>query len=105
VSTYPQSAALETEATEVRHLLITGRVQGVNYRGSMVAKANELGVGGWTRNRRDGSVEAVVAGAAEDVAAMLAWARRGPPGADVDHVAVELGQGKYSAGFEQLPTA
>ena len=88
---------------EVRHLIITGRVQGVCYRASMVAKANELGVAGWVRNRLEGSVEAVVSGGAEQVAAIMGWARRGPPGARVDHVAVELAGGEYTA-FEQLAT-
>ncbi len=90
--------------TEVRHLVITGVVQGVWFRGSMVARANELGVSGWVRNRRDGSVEAMIAGSAEQVAAMIAWSRVGPPGAQVEHVAVELGDGSYTD-FQQLPTA
>jgi len=89
---------------EVRRLVITGIVQGVWFRGSMVARADELGVTGWVRNRRDGSVEAMVAGSAEQVAAIIGWSRRGPPGAQVEHVAVELGDGSY-ADFQQLPTA
>lgn len=83
--------------TEVRHLLITGRVQGVAYRASMAREAQVLGVTGWVRNRADGSVEAVIAGSPEQVAAMLAWARRGPPAAAVDHVAVELGSGVFDS--------
>jgi acylphosphatase len=89
---------------ETRHLIISGLVQGVWFRGSMVAKATELGVSGWVRNRRDGSVEAMIAGSAEQVAAMIGWSRRGPPGAQVEHVAVELGDGSHE-GFRQLPTA
>ncbi len=88
---------------ETRHLVITGAVQGVGYRYSMVMAANRLGVAGWVRNRRDGSVEAMIAGSAEAVAAMIDWARHGPAGAEVAHVAVELGSGSYE-GFEQRPT-
>lgn len=88
--------------TEVRHLLITGLVQGVWFRGSMVEKARELGVTGWVRNRRDGSVEAIVAGDAGQVAAIMNWARQGPQGARVDHVAVEIAQGEFAA-FTQVP--
>ncbi|MBS3936147.1 MAG: acylphosphatase [Sulfuritalea sp.] len=86
--------------TEIRRLIITGRVQGVAYRASMMREALRLGVAGWVRNRSDGSVEAMVAGAPEQVAAIMNWARRGPPAAAVEHVAVELGSGEYS-GFEQ----
>ena len=85
---------------EVRHLVITGRVQGVCYRASMAQEAVRLGVTGWVRNRADGSVEAMVAGSAEQVAAIMHWARRGPPAAQVEHVAVELGSGVFS-GFGQ----
>jgi acylphosphatase len=89
---------------EVRHLVITGIVQGIGYRASMSWQARVLGVTGWVRNRRDGSVEAMVAGNAEAVAALIDWARQGPDGAAVDHVAVELGQGSFTE-FSALPTA
>ena len=85
---------------EIRHLIITGRVQGVWYRASMAQEAERLGVTGWVRNRNDGSVEAMVAGNSEQVAAIMNWARRGPPAAQVEHVAVEIGNGEFS-GFEQ----
>ncbi|MHB1360646.1 MAG: acylphosphatase [Rhodocyclaceae bacterium] len=90
--------------SEVRHLIITGRVQGVWYRASMAREAERLGVTGWVRNRNDGSVEAMVAGSAEQVAAIMNWARRGPPAAQVEHVAVEIGSARVAtefSGFEQ----
>jgi acylphosphatase len=89
---------------EVRRLVITGYVQGIGYRYSMVMAAQRLGITGWVRNRRDGSVEAMVAGDAEAVAAIIDWARHGPSGAEVEHVAVELGSGSFSD-FTQEPTA
>jgi acylphosphatase len=87
-----------------RLLTIQGRVQGVGYRASMIDEARRLNVTGWVRNRRDGTVEAVVDGDAQAVAAIIAWARRGPPGARVTGVAVEEADGSFS-GFDWLPTA
>jgi len=69
-------------------LKISGRVQGVGFRYSMHAEAEQLGITGWVRNRRDGTVEAAVDGAAEAVAAIVAWAQRGPRGARVTEVRI-----------------
>jgi acylphosphatase len=91
-----------------RHLRIAGRVQGVGYRDALRDQAIAQGVAGWVRNRRDGSVEAVLQGEAAAVEAVLAWARRGPPAAHVDHVEAQAAQGeldRHYAGFEWLPTA
>ncbi len=71
-----------------KHLKISGSVQGVGFRYSMGEEAERLGITGWVRNRRDGSVEAVVDGAPDAVDAIVAWARRGPPGAHVTDVQV-----------------
>ena len=60
---------------------------------------------GWVRLRRDGSVEAVVQGAAAAVEALVDWARRGPPGARVDAVSSEPASLEApQAGFELRPT-
>lgn len=95
---------------EARRLVISGLVQGVGYRYSMVLTAQRLGIRGWVRNRRDGNVEALIAGEAEALAAMLIWARRGPPDACVEQVAVELAElaevdaTSETARFEQRPS-
>lgn len=67
-----------------RHVIIRGRVQGIGYRAWTEVTALERGVEGWVRNRRDGSVEALFSGPDDEVAAMIAECRRGPPGARVD---------------------
>jgi acylphosphatase len=69
-----------------RHVVIRGRVQGVGYRAWTEVTAIERGLQGWVRNRRDGAVEAVFDGAEDEVAAMVAECRRGPPGARVDAI-------------------
>ena len=88
-----------------RLVQISGRVQGVGFRYSMQREAMRLGVRGWVRNRRDGSVEALVQGSEESVAALTAWARRGPAGASVAELRVASAEPQPSlAGFEQRPT-
>src|ERR1051325_5512360 len=69
-----------------RHLIVIGRVQGVGYRDALCDAAEKHGVAGWVRNRRDGSVEALLQGAPEAVDALIAWARRGPAPARVTDV-------------------
>ena len=70
------------------HLLISGRVQGVWYRGWAVDTARALNLRGWVRNRRDGCVEAVITGPAEAVDRMISACREGPPAARVSDVEV-----------------
>ena len=86
-----------------RRLQIAGRVQGVGFRYSMERKARGLGITGWVRNRRDGSVEAMVQGTADAVAAITEWARRGPPGSLVSELKELEGSGEYKS-FDTRPT-
>lgn len=72
-----------------RRLAVRGRVQGVGFRDGMCRFAREAGATGWVRNRRDGSVEALVQAAPAVVEAVTQWARRGPPAARVDAIDVE----------------
>ena len=73
-------------------VLISGRVQGVNFRAACQRMAWQRGVTGWVRNLDDGRVEAVFEGPDEDVRHLLAWARRGPRLAEVAGVAVQAEQ-------------
>jgi acylphosphatase len=86
------------------HIRVEGRVQGVGYRAWTAATARGLGLSGWVRNRRDGAVEALIAGPAADVESMVGRCRRGPPDARVDRLEV-IGEGVSAAdGFDVLPT-
>jgi acylphosphatase len=95
-----------------RQLRIRGVVQGVGFRHAMSVEAQRLGLRGWVRNRRDGSVEALAAGSVEQLDALERWARRGPRAARVDSVEATaldddaLGQSAVpiSGGFRQAET-
>lgn len=94
----------------VRQVVIRGRVQGVGFRYWTMREAIRLGVGGWVRNRRDGSVEALFTGSAEAVAEMTARCWSGPEFARVDGVedqpvaANALTMIRPGERFSQLPT-
>ena len=83
---------------------IEGSVQGVGFRYWTERVATELGLVGWVRNRRDGSVEALFCGPAQDVAEMLERCREGPRGARVTTVEIVEEGGAAPEGFEVLPT-
>ncbi|MCZ7596343.1 MAG: acylphosphatase [Hyphomicrobium sp.] len=93
-----------SEPTRTVHIRIEGRVQGVGYRAFVEMNAADLGLSGWVRNRRDGSVEAVVQGSTPAVADMLELCRNGPPASRVERVEiVGEGVGVFS-GFQVRPT-
>ena len=88
-----------------RRLRIHGRVQGVGFRHYMRREAQKRGVAGWVRNRRDGTVEAMVQGSREAVEDVIAWARHGPPSAHVTDVEIaEIAEDGTFEGFGQKPT-
>jgi acylphosphatase len=95
----------------IRHVVVRGGVQGVGYRAFVEHEASRHGVEGWVCNRRDGSVEAVFAGAQEKVDAIIAACRRGPYAARVDALdqregsADELRLRAPGDVFSVLPTA
>ena len=88
-----------------RRLIVQGRVQGVWYRGWTVATARALGIEGWVRNRRDGSVEILAVGPEEAMALFIERCREGPAAARVDRIDVEETDDAVVAGFAQRPTA
>jgi acylphosphatase len=94
-----------TEDTLVWRIRVEGYVQGVGYRAFVRRAALTLRISGWVRNRLDGTVEALVAGAPADVEAMLAEMRRGPHGAEVTALTLAEADGAPPMeGFGTLPT-
>ena len=70
-------------------MVVSGRVQGVFFRGTAAEQARALGVTGYARNLADGTVEIVAEGARGALELLMGWARRGPRSARVDEVAIE----------------
>ena len=94
----------------VCRVVIRGLVQGVGYRAWTEYTALDLGLEGWVRNRRDGTVEALFAGPQQLVEEMLEACREGPPGARVTAVDRQEGLPEHMAlgragEFLVLPTA
>ena len=73
-------------ATKRAWARVSGRVQGVYFRACTQQEAQRLGLSGWVRNRRDGSVELECEGEAGQVDALLAWLERGSPNSRVERV-------------------
>lgn len=97
-----QTTRFTPDTAVARHLHITGRVQDTFFRDSMAMQADALGVCGWVRDRRDGSVEAVACGPASALRALIDWAHRGPLQGRVHRVAVTpTDTADVLIGFEQ----
>jgi acylphosphatase len=85
-------------------VLVSGRVQGVWFRGWTVETAAARGVRGWVRNRRDGSVEALLIGPEAAVEAVIAACHHGPQAARVESVERSDAADDGSVRFRQVPT-
>ena len=88
-----------------RRLIVHGEVQGVWYRGWTVDQADELGLDGWVRNRRDGTVEILVSGPDEAIAELIARCRKGPSAAQVERIEEMEADETPTRGFIQRSTA
>ena len=82
------------------HVIISGRVQGVFFRVETQRAANRIGVFGWVRNRRDGTVEAVFEGDRDRLDAVLQWCKEGPPHANV--IDVNVTWNDYTGEFQSF---
>lgn len=68
------------------HLIVSGRVQGVWFRGASKKQADKLGLTGWVRNLVSGDVELIAEGPEDAVQQLVSWCRKGPPLARVTSV-------------------
>ena len=91
-------------ARRAETLSVQGRVQGVGYRWWTVQAATALGLEGWVRNRRDGSVEVLAIGDAATIDQLQESCRQGPRAAVVLAVERYMADDDGSTGFEERPT-
>jgi acylphosphatase len=82
-----------------KRVIVHGSVQGVFFRDTVRRRAQTAGVAGWIRNNRDGTVEGVFEGDPDEVERLVAFCRRGPRGAEVEHVDVVEEPPEGLAGF------
>ena len=86
----------------IKHLdiIITGKVQGVGFRFSTKAVADQLGVKGFIKNEPNGNV--FIAAEADDISLemFLDWCKEGPEGAQVNSVETTTGELKNYRNFE-----
>jgi acylphosphatase len=87
------------------HARVSGRVQGVGFRHYVLTSAAELGLKGWVRNCRDGSVEVLAEGDLDQLKNLVSALRRGPRSSVVVEVKTELqsASGEYGS-FYVRPT-
>lgn len=82
------------------NLTISGKVQGVWYRGSTKQRAQELGLKGFVRNEPNGDVYAEVEGEEAILNEFIQWCKKGPPIAQVRKVVIEEGALENFDNFE-----
>lgn len=74
---------------ETKHLIISGKVQGVFYRATAKKKAGELNIHGWIKNTSEGNVEAMVTGNTQQIEDFIKWCKSGPDRAVVEEVRID----------------
>jgi acylphosphatase len=84
------------------NISVTGKVQDVFYRQSTLEKANELGINGFVKNMKDGSVYIEAEGTEEILNTLIAWCKQGPELARVTGVSLQEDTLKFFQNFEIL---
>ena len=92
----------DLQATECRLFLIEGRVQGVFFRESTRHAAQPLGITGYAKNMKDGSVQVLACGEPSALDRLAEWLRQGPPMARVDRLKWIISSSECSESFVTL---
>ena len=88
-----------------KHIIITGKVQGVGFRYWLHKAAIQKNVTGWVRNRISGEVEALLIGKDEEINSLINLCEIGPLSSEVTKVQVKNYQKEYlKKSFEIINT-
>jgi len=79
-----------------KHLLISGKVQGVGFRHWLYVKTVKKNICGWVKNKITGEVEALLIGNDEDVDDVIKQCERGPSSSNVTQIRIQDYQQEYS---------
>jgi acylphosphatase len=85
-----------------RRVVVHGLVQGVFFRDSVRRRAAIVGVTGWVRNTREGTVEAAFEGEPSAVEQLVSFSREGPRGARVDRIEVHVEEPEGTEVFRSI---
>jgi acylphosphatase len=90
-----------SDPTTRLHAIVSGIVQGVNFRAHTREHARQLGLTGWVRNRYDGTVEVTAEGPRHALEQFARYLQHGPPAARVSGVQIEWSDGRDEfSGFD-----
>ena len=71
-----------------KHLVISGKVQGVGFRYWLQSIAIKKNIFGWVKNKIAGDVEALIVGNEKEINDIIKLCEKGPPSSNVEHVKV-----------------
>ncbi len=88
-----------------KHIIITGKVQGVGFRYWLYKTAIERNIDGWVRNKTSGEVEALLIGNEAEVNNIIKLCGKGPSSSEVSKISVKNYEKKYlKKSFEIINT-
>lgn len=88
-----------------KHLIISGKVQGVGFRYWLQTSADQKEIFGWTRNLKSGQVEALLVGEKIIVDKLIRECKLGPPNSEVKNIEIDdSGDRSFGRSFEILET-
>ena len=78
-----------------KHIVITGKVQGVGFRYWLHKAAVRNNINGWVKNKISGEVEALLIGDNVEIASLIRLCEKGPPSSKVTKIKVQNYQKEF----------